>query len=168
MASFKRSLSENIPQLRRYARALVADKNRADDLVQDCLERAWRKQSLWDSKLPMRPWLFTIMHNIYVNNARQYYRSPQLISIEDIHEHTQTEDQEQKLVLRDFSKALNLLEQKHREVLLLVGLEQLSYKDTAEILNIPIGTVMSRLSRAREQLSQHMNQQAQSNIRRIK
>ena len=96
------------------------------------------------------------------------YRSPQFISIEDIHEHTQTEDQEQKLILRDFSKALNLLEQNHREVLLLVGLEQLSYKDTAEVLNIPIGTVMSRLSRAREQLSQHMNQQVQSNIRRIK
>ena len=115
-------------------------------MVQDCLERAWRKQSLWDSKQPMRPWLFTIMHNIYVNNARQYNRSPQLISIEDIHEHMQN----------------------HREVLLLVGLEQLSYKDTAEILNIPIGTVMSRLSRARKQLSQHMNQQAQSNIRRIK
>ena len=168
MARFKRLLSENIPRLRRYAIALVGDRNRADDLVQDCLERAWRKQSLWDSKQPMRPWLFTIMHNIYVNNARQYYLLPNFVSIDDVHEHAQAEDQEQSLVLRDFSKSLNLLEQNHREVLLLVGLEQLSYKETAEILGIPIGTVMSRLSRAREQLSQHMNQQAQSNIRRVK
>ena len=93
MARFKRLLSENIPRLRRYAIALVGDRNRADDLVQDCLERAWRKQSLWDSKQPMRPWLFTIMHNIYVNNARQYYLLPNFVSIDDVHEHAQAEDQ---------------------------------------------------------------------------
>lgn len=166
MASFKQLIIENIPRLRRYARALVADLHRADDLVQDCLERAWRKQALWNSKLPIRPWLFTIMHNIFANSARRYNSTPQLVSLDEAHEQASDCD-EQQLKMRDLEKALNKLDPAYREIILLVGLEQLSYQEAAEVLGIPMGTVMSRLSRARTQLAEHMNQK-QRIIRRVK
>ena len=80
MELFKQELTRLIPQLRRYAYALVNHAESADDLVQDSLERALSRQHLWDPSRPMKPWLMTLLHNIYANNARKYHRSPALIS----------------------------------------------------------------------------------------
>jgi RNA polymerase sigma-70 factor (ECF subfamily) len=167
MADFDQLITEHIPRLRRYARALVGDVHSADDLVQDCLERAWSRQHLYDSSQAVRPWLFSIMHNLYANAARQYHRAPPMIPLNQVND-TIDAQQETDLSLRDLERSLALLANEHREVLLLVGLEQLSYKDTAEVLNIPLGTVMSRLTRARDKLREFMLNQPAPHIRRVK
>lgn len=167
MAVFDNLITSNIPRLRRYARALVHNLDVADDLVQDCLERAWSRRHLWDETLEIRPWLFTIMHNLYANTARQYHQTPAIVSINQLEEAAHPA-QETDISLRDFERSLRMLNNEQREVLVLVGLEQMSYKETAEILNIPIGTVMSRLIRAREKLKQLMSNPPAPQIRRIK
>jgi RNA polymerase sigma-70 factor (ECF subfamily) len=148
------TIAAYIPHLRRYARALTGDATAADDLVQDTLERAWKRFSLWRRGSDLRPWLFTIMHNIFINDVRakrhnQPSRSPVEITV--------AAPQEERLKLRDLNKALGELSPEQREVVLLIGLEQMSYEEAAEILGIPIGTVMSRLSRGREQLRTIIN-----------
>ncbi|MBZ0132191.1 MAG: sigma-70 family RNA polymerase sigma factor [Rhodocyclaceae bacterium] len=139
-----------IPRLRRYARALTGDATRADDLVQDTLERALGKWPLWRPG-NLRAWLFAIMHNLFVNQMR----SPRVVVYpgdEAIPEMSTRATQTDVLELHDLARSLSLLNVDQREVLLLVGLEALSYEDTARILGVPIGTVMSRLSRGRERL----------------
>ena len=156
---------QHIPRLRRYARALTGDVNRADDLVQDSLERAWSRMHLWQGEGDMRAWLFTIMHNIYVNNVRKYAREPSLVPISETDQPsnqamaTGLAEHEAQLELRDLKTAIENLPDAQREVILLVGLEQLSYQEVAAILEIPIGTVMSRLSRARERLRGMLRQE---------
>jgi RNA polymerase sigma-70 factor (ECF subfamily) len=149
-----------IPHLRRYARALTGDKTSAEDLVQDTLERAWTRMVLWRPNSNIRAWLFTIMHNIYVNQIKAAARGrPQ--SREEV-EGSVAPPQENRLELSDLSRALQRLPQEQREVVLLIGLEQLSYDEAAKVLKVPIGTVMSRLSRGREQLRMIMNRGASS------
>jgi RNA polymerase sigma-70 factor (ECF subfamily) len=167
MAGFDQLITDHIPRLRRYARALVRDVHAADDLVQDCLERAWSRQHLYDSSQAIRPWLFSILHNIYANAARDYHRAPPLVALSQVDDVIDAQ-QETDLSLRDLQRSLALLGNEHREVLLLVGLEQLSYKETAEVLNIPLGTVMSRLTRARDKLRELMHSQPAPHIRRVK
>ena len=164
MELFKQELIRLIPQLRRYACALVSNVEIADDLVQDCLERALSRHHLWDSSRPMKPWLLTVLHNIFANNARQYMRTPRLVSIydmEDISDHKDTTDSS----LTDLQMALEQLSTEHRQIILLVGVEQMSYKETATILDIPLGTVMSRLTRARQTLRQIMHEQSSTGDR---
>lgn len=143
-------ITAEIPRLRRYARALTGDASRADDLVQDTLERALSRFSLWRPG-NLRAWLFTIMHNIFVNQikaaAHVDYLADDLLPDLPLRA-TQTDN----LELRDLDRALGRLSADQREVLLLVGLEDLSYEETARIIGSPIGTVMSRLSRGRERL----------------
>ncbi len=152
-----KGIAAHIPQLRRYARALTGDYTAAEDLVQDTLERAWKRFGLWRSGSNLRAWLFTIMHNIFVNHVRA-----------EPHKQTQNADHsalhvwgsrtaEDRLELEDLSKALRRLPNEQREVILLIGLEQMSYDAAAKVLGIPIGTVMSRLSRGREQLRAIIN-----------
>lgn len=167
MADFDQLIIEHIPRLRRYARALVRDVHAADDLVQDCLERAWSRQHLYDTSQTIRPWLFSIMHNIYANDARNYHRTPVLTTL-NTDEDSIDAAQEADLSLRDLERSLALLSNEHREVLLLTGLEQLSYKEVADVLKIPLGTVMSRLTRAREKLKELMTSQPAPHIRRVK
>jgi len=167
MADFDQLIKDNIPRLRRYARALTRDVHAADDLVQDCLERAWSRQHLYDTSQAIRPWLFAIMHNLYANAARQYHRTPPLVSLNQVDENRDAAP-EPNLALRDLDRSLMLLSTEHRDVLLLVGLEQLSYKETAVVLNIPLGTVMSRLTRAREKLRELMSTHGTAIIRRVK
>lgn len=167
MADFDQLIIEHIPRLRRYARALVHDIHSADDLVQDCLERAWSRKHLYDTSQRIRPWLFSIMHNIYANNARSYHRMPALSTLNTDDESVDA-TQDSDLSLRDLERSLALLSNEHREVLLLVGLEQLSYKEVADVLAIPLGTVMSRLTRAREKLRELMTSQPAPHIRRVK
>jgi len=168
MADFGQLITQNIPRLRRYAQALYADKALADDLVQDCLEKAWAKQHLWDNKGDIRAWLFSIMHNLHANAARSFSRAPTLLPLESGEEPPVTGNQESSLALTELKAALYQLPEKQREVLLLVGLEQLSYEETAKVLDIPMGTVMSRLSRARERLRSTLYGGRKTNIRRIK
>ncbi len=137
-----------IPRLRRYARALTGNGDLADDLVQDTLERALGKWRLWQQSRELRPWLFSIMHNLHVDGRRREHRVD-FRDTDDLPLPAQRANQQDSLELRDLDRALALLPPDQREVLLLVGLEELSYAEVARALNIPQGTVMSRLSRAR-------------------
>lgn len=144
---------EHIPRLRRYARALTGDRNRADDLVQDCLARAWEKRALWRRDSDLRAWLFTILHNLYVNDVRRAQRRPEHVVLDDdAPDASPRNAPDGGLALRDLDAALRRLPDEQRAVLLLVGLEDMSYDEVARTLGIPPGTVMSRLARARERL----------------
>ena len=144
------SIVELIPRLRRYARALAGDRSAADDLVQDTLERAWSKFHLYRRGTDLRAWLFTVMHNVYVNQLRSAKTGAVLD--EEMPELARPARETDGLVLRDLDAAIRRLPPEQREVLLLVALEEMSYDGAAQALGIPIGTVMSRLARAREKL----------------
>ena len=152
-------LSDHIVALRRYARALLGNRIEADDLVQDCLARALSRAHLWRPGSDLRAWLFTILHNIHVNNLRSRRT---LVTIEDI-SHSRVErrmtaapDQDARLELRDLERALDRIPDEQRQVLLLVGMEGMSYEEAARVLDVPIGTIMSRVARGREALRRHM------------
>ena len=149
------SIVQLIPRLRRYARALAGDRTAADDLVQDTLERGWSKLHLYRRGTNLRAWMFTIMHNVYVNQLRAMRPS---VPLDDkMPELTQPARESDALVLRDLDAAIRRLPPEQREVLLLVALEDMSYGEAAATLGIPIGTVMSRLARAREKLRAMMS-----------
>jgi len=139
-----------IPRLRRYARALAGDRAAADDLVQDTLERAWAKLHLYRRGTDLRAWMFTVMHNVFVNQLRASRPGTQLE--DDMPELSRPARETESLELRDLDRAIRRLPPEQREVLLLVVLEDMSYDEAARTLGIPIGTVMSRLARAREKL----------------
>lgn len=143
-----------IPGLRRYARALLRDATAADDLVQDCLERAIGRWSQRRQDCDVRPWLFAILHNLAVNRLKQKARRGPHVPIEDVDDSllARAAAQEQPLHEADILRALSRLPEDQRAVLLLVSVEELSYAEAASALDIPIGTVMSRLSRARDRL----------------
>jgi RNA polymerase sigma factor (sigma-70 family) len=147
-------LVELIPRLRRYARALVGDRASADDLVQDTLERAWAKLHLYRRGTDLRAWLFTVMHNVHVNKVRATRVTDTLE--DELPELAQRASQGDTLLVRDLDRAIARLPSEQRAVLLLVTLEEMSYEEVARALGIPIGTVMSRLSRAREKLRMMM------------
>ena len=157
MNDMLRLIKPVIPTLRRYARALVHNRAAADDLVQDCLERA---VSNWEQlrEADARPWLFTILHNLAVNQFRRSASRGKHITIEEANEDDFGQDavQEQKLMYQDVLDKLARLPEDQRAVLLLVAVEDLSYAEAANVLDIPVGTVMSRLSRARERLQQEI------------
>jgi RNA polymerase sigma-70 factor, ECF subfamily len=150
-------MAEQIPRLRRYARALLGDPVRADDLVQETLLRALSRQHLWRPGTDMRAWMFTILHNLNVNNQRKRQtRGDEQELVEDQPELAAVATQEQALEIRDLARALQVLPQAQRQVVLLVGLEGMDYKRVATVLDIPVGTVMSRLHRGREALRRLM------------
>lgn len=148
-------LSAHIPRLRRYARALTGDRFLADDLVQDTLERALGKFFLWRTTGRLESWLLTIMHNVFINQLKtRASRAPETLLDDLTVEPAVRGGQSDRLEVRDLDSALNHLPPDQREVLLLATLEELSYEEIARILGIPVGTVMSRLSRARDRLRQ--------------
>jgi len=147
-------IAAHIPRLRRYARALAGDSHRADDLVQDTLERALAKFHLWRRGSDLRAWMFAIMHNVFVNQLKQ---RRELALDEEAEAALESAPRADPLELRDLDAALRRLPAEQREVLLLVGLEQLSYTEASQALGVPVGTVMSRLSRGRERLSALMS-----------
>ena len=144
-------IAEQIPRLRRYARALTGDRAAADDLVQDTLERALSRFHLWRRGSDLRAWLFTIMHNIFVNQVRARMRYPHQALDEPTADALQYREPDWS-DLKDIGDALARLPVEQRTVVLLVGLEQFTYDEAARVLEVPIGTVMSRLSRARERM----------------
>jgi RNA polymerase sigma-70 factor (ECF subfamily) len=146
-------LERCVPSLQRYARVLLRNPDAADDLVQDCLERALSRRGLWRGGASLRPWLFRIMHNIWANEVRRRATRP-------IHEPIDRalgvpgndEAQIMHLALRDMERALDRLPEEQRVVVLLVAVSEMSYQECAEVLGVPLGTVMSRLARGRERL----------------
>ena len=149
--SSRDAIIPEIPRLRRYARALTGRSDMADDLVQDTLERGLEKWRFWQRERDLRPWLFSIMHNLHVDTQRRQGRIDYQAD-ENLPEVLQRANQDDALELRDLDRALARMSVEQREVLLLVGLEELSYGEIAKVLNVPLGTVMSRLSRARSRL----------------
>ena len=145
-----------IPSLRRYARGLVSDRDRADDLVQDTLARAWSRFSMWQRRGEIRAWMFGIMHNHFVDRLRAQRSRPEDSAGDDLPEQPQRPLQTDALEVRDLDRLLQRLPPEQREVLLLVGVEELSYQEVALTLGVPVGTVMSRLSRGRAKLRAEM------------
>ena len=147
-----------IPRLRRYARVLTGDATRADDLVQETLARGWEKRRLWAAGTDLRAWLFTIMHNVFVNQRALAVREAQNISLDgdgDARGAWQVPvraPQQAHVELLEVLSALSRLPAEQREVLMLAAVEEMRYEEIAAVLSIPVGTVMSRLSRAREKL----------------
>lgn len=156
--------------MRRFARGLARDADAADDLVQACLERALAKEALYDPQQSLRTWLFTILRNLFITTVRQR-RS---FACADHGDAAGPRDvplapaQLDTVMLRQVFSALECLSDEHREVLLLVAVEELSYREAAEILGVPIGTVMSRLARARERLSSLLQENRQPHLKRVK
>ncbi|MET0029657.1 MAG: sigma-70 family RNA polymerase sigma factor [Candidatus Thiodiazotropha sp.] len=168
-STFSAGLIENIPHLRRYARSLTRDAQQSDDLVQDCLDRAWSRMSQWRDDTNLRTWLFTIMHNLYVNGVRRSKRQGGWDDYDPHHtpDPRQT-GQESMIQMRDLELALSKLSDDQREILMLVCVEGLRYEAVAEILGIPQGTVMSRLHRARDALRRTLEGGEPMKLRRIK
>lgn len=162
-----------IPSLRRYARGLLADAALADDLVQDTLERAWSRFSLWQKRGEIRAWMFGIMHNHFIDGTRSRRARPEDSAGDKLPEVAQRAEQSDAIEVRDLDRALQRLPAEQREVLLLVAVEEMPYAEAALVLGLPIGTVMSRLARAREKLRHELQGRvpqatASAALRRIK
>ena len=147
-----------IPRLRRYARVLTGNPASADDLVQDTLTRAWDKRQLWRAGSDLRAWLFTIMHNVHVNQRALARREAGNVSLDSEDEQSvalqavQYGNQLRRVELQEVAEQVARLPAEQREVLMLIAVEELRYEEAAAVLAIPVGTVMSRLSRARDKL----------------
>lgn len=156
-----RRMSACIGSLRRYARALLGDPSAADDLVQDTLTRAWHRLDSWRTDSDMRPWLFSIMHNLHVDQRRRE-RLPVQPLAEEALQVAVRGGHSDNLELRDLDAALQRLPEEQREVLLLIALEEMSYAEAAAVLGITPGNVASRLSRGRDRLRSLLEQQTRS------
>jgi RNA polymerase sigma-70 factor (ECF subfamily) len=163
LSSFRERVEGAIPPLRRYARALTRNTEIADDLVQDTLVRALRSEHLFQGD-QVRSWLYTILTNLNRNRLRSLARRPTLTSIED---GDAADAAGPEAGGRDIERALASLVEDQRAALLLVVLEGLTYREVAEIQGVPIGTVMSRLARARAQIKAHLDGERPA-LRRVK
>jgi len=153
VAETHQRIEAEIPRLRRYARALTRDVVSADDLVQDCLARALGKLHLWQEGSDLRAWLFTILHNQYVNYIRRAVREGAAVALNETEPMlSRAPQQGRRLELRDLERAIARLPEEQRSVILLVGLEGMRYEEVAAVLDVPVGTIRSRLSRGREAL----------------
>lgn len=151
------ALVAEIPHLRRYARSLARDADAADELVQSCLERALKRFHLWQPERRLRPWLFAILHNLFVDGTRRRASAadPKPLT-EAIDLPVQNASQEQSLAARRVLEHVDLLPVEQRDVILLVAVKELTYAEAAEVLEIPPGTLMSRLHRARSRLREEL------------
>ena len=163
-------IEASIPALRRYAWSLLRNNDDADDLVQDCLVRALDRLAMDPAIIAVRPWLFTIMHNVFVSRWRTARRrraaAPgDAAAIGDV---AVGPEQDGALARRDLLSGLDQLTEDQRQVLLLVSVEGLEYREVAQVLGVPVGTVMSRLSRARDNLHAHIDGGKRPLLRRVK
>jgi RNA polymerase sigma factor (sigma-70 family) len=162
-------IEPQIQALRRYARALVRDGDAADDLVQDCLEHAVTR---WNCRRPdgnLRAWLFAILHNLFISSLRRRARHGLHLSLDETAALPLAEGaQEGRVAVRDVLTGLDQLPADQRAVLILVGVEEMSYAEAASVLGVPIGTVMSRLSRGRESLHRFVETGRAVALRRVK
>jgi len=162
---WEENLEKHIPSLRRYARALTSNKATADDLVQDCLERAWQKRDSWREGSNFRSWIFTIMHNLFINAVRR----------EKVHQNyvnrTARDNDfinDQNHLMHDLEYCLSQLKPELKEIVLLAGLECMSYREISEVTSLPMGTVMSRLSRGRSELRELMSENTKPKLVSVK
>lgn len=168
MTPLERQIEAEIPGLRRYARALSGNAAQADDLVQDCLERALARLVLWPRHGNVRAWLFTILRNVWIDELRRRKARPEQGGLDEAAGGAAAApSQTDRLAVRDMVAALAQLAPEQREAVLLVGLEGLSYAEVATVTGVPVGTVMSRLKRGRDRLAQLMHG-GEAAIRRVK
>ncbi|MFQ5785999.1 MAG: sigma-70 family RNA polymerase sigma factor [Alphaproteobacteria bacterium] len=169
MADLIRPIVGQIPALRRYARALTGDAPRADDLVQDCLERAWSRAHLFHRDRDIRVWLFAILHNQFVSGVRRRSRRPVEVPLKDEgHRLAVPPTQESGPEIADLGRALERLPAEQKAAVLLVGLEDMTYREAADVLGIPEGTLMSRLHRGRRRLRDLMSGDRPVRLERVK
>jgi RNA polymerase sigma factor (sigma-70 family) len=163
-------IEASIPALRRYATALLRSRDEADDLVHDCLVRALDKLHTRREDADVRAWLFTIMHHHFISQMRRRRSRPTPEPLDESHDDAVglRPAQEDALHWRDLQRGLALLPEEQRSVILLVSVEDLSYAEAAEVLGVPVGTVMSRLARGRDRLRQHTGQDPRTPQRRVK
>jgi RNA polymerase sigma-70 factor (ECF subfamily) len=157
-------IESHIPALRRYAWALVRRSDEADDLVQDCLERAIARAGTFRAEGEMRAWLFSILHNLLVSERRRAARR-RSTGLDEAPEISVSGGQEGAVRMREVLAAIDTLPEEQRAVLLLVGVEDLGYAEAARVLDVPVGTVMSRPSRGRERLRQALEDKPQERLR---
>ena len=168
MATTDTTVLQHIPGLRRYARALAGNTAEADDLVQECLSRALARRETAVEIRDLRAYLFTILHNAHIDRLSERRRWSYTVP-EEVLENllARPAPQHGQLELYDLADALERLPEEQRQAVLLVGYEGLAYKDAAEALDVPIGTVMSRLSRGREALRRMMAGAPLANLRPV-
>jgi RNA polymerase sigma-70 factor, ECF subfamily len=152
MSDFRRQIEQEVPRLRRYARALTRDIGQADDLVQSCLVRALVKEHLWQPGSNLRVWLFTVLHNLHINRVRRLMREQDNAIVASASLALAQSEPSARLDLLDVEQAIKKLPEVQRRVILLIGLEGMRYDEAAQILGVPIGTVRSRIARARQML----------------
>lgn len=168
MKPIELQIAELTPQLRRYARVLMrGDVLQADDLVQDCIERGLKRLGLWQRGTNLRAWLFTIMHNLYVNQVKRQVNGPDFVELDET-ERDNRQSADSDVAVIDIQTALNNLPADQREIVLFVSIEGMKYQEVAGILEIPEGTVMSRLARARKQLRASLSGEKLHSLRRVK
>lgn len=162
-------LEHHIPALRRYAFALVRQHDAADDLVQDCLERAVGRWHLRHREGDLKAWLFAILRNQFIDTFRQKRRRGLHFAWQDVSEPPAAEaSPDSSTAIRDIFAGLDALSEEQKSVVLLVGVEDLSYDEAARVLGLPVGTVMSRLSRGREKLREYLETGHTAVLRRVK
>ncbi|HEY2535229.1 MAG TPA: RNA polymerase sigma factor [Xanthobacteraceae bacterium] len=167
MAEFRELLEQQIPRLRRYAVALTRHPNDADDLVQDTLARALAKEHLWQPGTDLRAWLFTILHNQRVNAVRRGVREGTPVDLESVSSAVvAATDPSASRTLFELDRAMGQIAEEQRQVILLVGLEGMSYENAAAVVGVPIGTIRSRLSRGRDALRAAMGISDQRHLAR--
>jgi RNA polymerase sigma-70 factor (ECF subfamily) len=170
-----RRIEAEIPRLRRFARYLARDADTADDLVQECLLRAVSRIDSWEPDTNLRAWLLTILRNAFLTELRRARRTPvqsepdeaRLTAAEERACATNHSEPEFAIYLATVQRAFDRLGEEHREILLLVAVEDLTYGEAAAVLDIPIGTVRSRLSRARAALRDLMAHKSRSSDGKI-
>ncbi len=167
--NFDEQLLDNVTALRRYAMFLSGDASRADDLVQESLVRVLAHARAWRPIKDIRAYLFTTMHNVFVDNNRRYHARISDQPVESVLANlVSPASQSQRMEILELVEALQELSAEQREAVLLVGLEGMSYAETAKVLGVPIGTVMSRLSRGREALRRLTDRGSVTQLRVVK
>lgn len=165
-------MAREIPRLRRFALTLVDAPEEADDLVQDCLERAIRKRHLWQRRGSMRSWLYRILYNLFVNQGARRRRSRRQLPIGEVAEVdavlSAPARQEHHLAFQDIGAAMDHLPDDQQAAIVLVAVEGLSYDEAASAMGVPVGTLRSRLSRGRERLRTLYSGDADPMLRRVK
>ncbi|MBP2293540.1 sigma-70 family RNA polymerase sigma factor [Azospirillum rugosum] len=163
------AIAAQVPRLRRYAAALVGNLPDADDLVQDCVEKALANRHALRDGSRLGGWLLSILHNLHVSGLRWRKRRGAEVPVEDLADDLAlSAAPADRGEVRDFVRAFGQLSEEHRSILLLTGMEGLSYREAAEVLEVPVGTVMSRLARARERLRVLLDGGEETVVRRIK
>lgn len=169
MTDLAAELEPHIPALRRYAWALLRNQEAADDLVQNCLERAIGRWRLRRRDASTRAWLLAMQRNLFLNDLRRRARQGHHVELDEAHGHAAADGcAERRLMARDALSALDGLSEDQRSLLLLVGVEDLSYAEAAAVFSVPEGTIMSRLSRARAQLRRLIEGGERMTLRRVK